>query len=285
MNISVKKLGLSRVEATVILEEARVKELTEKAIVVLGQNVKIKGFRPGHVPPEMLREHIPVDRIHEKAIQEEMPVIMEEILIKHSVKPITRPRVEMRGLSPMTLVITLVEQPEVKVARRKMKLPKEATPTATESKKEKTIEEKKREEEGKLLELIVEHTKADLASELIDDEAEAIIEQHAHRLSQHGVSFEDWLSAQQKSITDLLKELRPDAEKRLKIRFGIAQLIKELSIEVTDVEMEQAIDQLLLPLKDSSREELRTLYQKGGRAYEQFREQKKVEKLLQNLRQ
>jgi len=44
--------------------------------------------------------------------------------------------------------------------------------------------------------------------------------------------------------------------------------------------MEQAIDQLLLPLKDVSHEDLRTLYQKGGRAYEQFREQKKVEKSM-----
>ena len=34
-----------------------------------------------------------------------------------------------------------------------------------------------------------------------------------------------------------------------------------------------------------SHEDLRTLYQKGGRAYEQFREQKKVEKLLSMLRE
>ena len=295
MNITVKKLPSSRVEATVILDDARVAELAEKAVAILGQNVKLKGFRPGHVPPEMLREHIPLDRIHEKVVQEEMPVIMEEIIAKHSVKPIIRPRVELKALSPMTLVMTLVERPEAKVARRKIKLPKEKeskeSPAFAEASagkketKEKSIEEKKREEEGKLLELIAEHTKTDLAPELIDDEAEGIIEQHAHKLSQHGISFEDWLTSQKKSVQDLLAELRPDAEKRLKIRYGVAELIKELSVDVTDAEMEQAIDQLLLPLKDVSHEDLRTLYQKGGRAYEQFREQKKVEKLLSMLRE
>lgn len=91
-----------------------------------------------------------------------------------------------------------------------------------------------KEEEGKLLELISEHTKVDLAPELIADETEVIIEQHAHRLSQHGVSLENWLSSQKKSIHDLLKELRPDAEKRLKIRYGIAQLMKDLSIDEDD---------------------------------------------------
>lgn len=284
MNIIVKKLPSSRIEATVILDEARVAELTEKAVAALGQSVKLKGFRPGHVPPEMLREHIPLDRIHERVVQDEMPAIIEEIIAKHGVKPIIRPRVELKALSPMTLVMTLVERPEAKVARKKIRLKENKEIKENKEVKEKTPEEKNREEEGKLLELVAEHTKVDLAPELIDDEAQAIIEQHAHKLSQHRISFEDWLSSQKKSITDLLAELRPDAEKRLKIRYGVAELIQELAVEVTDAEMESAIDQLLLPLKDVSHGELRTLYQKGGRAYTQFREQKKVEKLLSMLR-
>lgn len=250
MNISIKKLSSSRIEATVILDEARVKELTGKAVVALGQNVKIKGFRPGHVPHALLRDHISQDRIHEKVVQEAMPTVMEEIVTKHGVKPIIRPRVELKSLSPMTLVMILVERPEVKVARKKIKLSKEKeqkeSPAFAEASggkketkdpketKEKTQEERMKEEEGKLLELISEHTKVDLAPELIADETEVIIEQHAHRLSQHGVSLENWLSSQKKSIHDLLKELRPDAEKRLKIRYGIAQLMKDLSIDEDD---------------------------------------------------
>lgn len=233
MNISLKKLSASRIEATVILDDARVAALTEKAVVALGRSVKLKGFRPGHVPSAMLREHVPQDRVHEAVIQEEMPAIMKRIIKEHGVKPIIRPRVELRALSPMTLVVMLVEKPEVKVARRNI------TREIKENKenkeiKERSPEERKLEEEGKMLKLIAEHTKADLAPELIDDEAAAIIEQYARRLSQHGIAFEQWLSSQQKSIEDLLKELRPDAEKRLKIRYGIAELIKELSIDGAD---------------------------------------------------
>lgn len=290
MKIDVKKLGSSRVQATVVLEDARVLELTEKATKELGQNVRIKGFRPGMAPASLLKEHIPEQKLQERVIQEEMPVIMHEILETHKVKPIIRPRVELNALSPMTLIITLIEKPAVKVASRKIKLPKpsvEKKETKGNEEKEsppKTPEEIKREEDSLLLESIAEHTSVELADELIDDEAQAIIESHAQKLSQFGIHFEDWLNGQKKSIVDLMREMRPDAEKRLRIRFGVSKLIEEWKIEITDAEMEHAVEELLKPLKDMNHEELKSLYRKGEPAYEELSGRKRVEKLLMQLR-
>ena len=150
--------------------------------------------------------------------------------------------------------------------------------------KEKTPEEKKQVEDNAILELIAVHTTIDLAPELVSDEAEQLIEEHARRMAQFGIKFEDWLAAQKKSIVDLIKEMQPDAEKRLKIRFGITALLDDLAIDVSDSEMQEAIDALLAPLKGVEHDELTLLYKQGERAYEQFKFQKRVQKLLEKLR-
>ncbi|HLD07549.1 MAG TPA: trigger factor [Candidatus Peribacterales bacterium] len=295
MTITIKKLGSSRVQATVILDDAKVRERSDQAVMDLGKEVTMKGFRPGKVPMEVLREQIDPQRIHERVIQAEMPAIMSEIMSKHGVKPIIRPRVELNTLEPMTLILTLVEKPGVKVASRKIKLSKvkeekkeskeEKEAKETREVKEKTPEEVKQEEDAKLLALIAENTTVELPQELIDDEAESLLEEHARRLAEFGLKFEDWIVREKKTIPELMQDLRPSAEKRLKIRFGVAALVVEYKIEVNDAEMQQAIEMLLTPLQGTEHGELRDLYKPGNRAYEQFKFQKKVEKLLEELRQ
>jgi len=289
MNITIKKLGSSRTQASVILDDDRVRELSDQAVMELGASVRLKGFRPGKAPKEMLREHITQEKIHEWVIQQEMPLIMQELTGKHALMPIIRPRVELHSLAPMALIMTLVEKPEAKVARKKIKLPKGEMKGDKEKNDEqdatkKTPEDEKQKEDEKLLELIAEHTAVDLAPELVSDEAEQIIEEHAKRMEQFGIQFADWLSTQKKSIADLVREMQPDAEKRLKIRFGIGALMQDLRIDVTESEMQQAIDALLSPLTGVQHDELQNLYKPGERAYEQFKFQKKVEKLLEQLR-
>ena len=289
MNITIKKLGSSRTQASVILDEARVRELFDQAVIELGASVCLKGFRLGKAPKEMLREHITQEKIHEWVIQQEMPVIMQELTGKHALRPIIRPRVELHSLAPMALIMTLVEKPEVNVVRKKIKLPKEVMEKDKEKNDaqdaaKKTPEDAKQKEDEKLIELIAEHTTVDLAPELVSDEAEQIIGEHARRMEQFGMQFDDWLTAQKKSIADLIHEMQPDAEKRLKIRFGIGALMQDLRIDVTESEMQQAIDALLSPLTGVQHDALQNLYKPGERAYEQFKFQKKVEKLLEQLR-
>ena len=289
MNVTIKKLGSSRIQASVILDEARVRELSDQAVRELGASVRLKGFRPGKAPKEMLREHITQEKIHEWVIQKEMPLIMQELTGKHALKPIIRPRVELHSLAPMSLIMTLVEKPEVNVVRKKIKLPKGAMEKDKEKNNEqdatqKTPENAKQKEDETLIELIAEHTTVDLAPELVSDEAEQIIEEHARRMEQFGMQFDDWLADQKKSIVDLMREMQPDAEKRLKIRFGIGALMQDLHIDVSESEMQQAIDALLSPLAGIQHDELQNLYKPGKRAYEQFKFQRKVEKLLEQLR-
>ena len=121
MNITLEKLGESRTQATVVFEEQPVKVMEEVVVKELGKEVKIKGFRPGQAPLEKLREQISSDQINEELVRKLMPDVMEDIVKKHELKPITRPRVELSALSPLTLKMVIVEKPSVTVDIKKIR--------------------------------------------------------------------------------------------------------------------------------------------------------------------
>ena len=285
MNITLKKLGSARTQATVIIDDTVAKKAEKEVVQNLGSEVKIKGFRPGKAPADKIREQISEQRIQEEVVRHVMPEIMKEAIETHKLNPIIRPNVELSSLAPLTIIVTLVEKPEVKVETRKvMKATKVVKESNKEGKENKEIKKSGEQEESKLLDLLAEHTKVDLASELIDDEVRDLIQQHAQRLTQFGLDLEKWLKQTGKSIEDFIKEVRPDAEKRLKVRFGIGELINEWKVDVSDEEMTKAIQKLLKPLDVEKRAELETLYVPGEHPYEQFRFQKKVEKVMTKLR-
>lgn len=293
MNITLKKLGSARTQATVVIDDIVAKKAEEEVVQNLGSEVKIKGFRPGNAPADKVREQISEQRIQEEVVRHVMPEVMKEAIETHKLNPIIRPNVELSSLSPLTIVVTLVEKPDVKVDVKKVtkaaKAPKQSKPASGQAEKEAKSEKEKEvkengEQESKLLDLLAEHTKVDLASELIDDEVRDLIQQHAQRLAQFGMDLEKWLKQTGKSIEEFIKEVRPDAEKRLKVRFGIGELVSEWKIDVSEEEMTKAIQEILKPLETEKRAELENLYVPGGHPYEQFRFQKKVEKVMAKLR-
>jgi FKBP-type peptidyl-prolyl cis-trans isomerase (trigger factor) len=307
MNITLKKLGNARTEATIVLDDALVKSAQEEAIKTLSKDIEIKGFRPGQAPLEELKDKVPQQRVHEEVVRTHMPDIMKELVENQKLVPIIRPRVELKELSPFTVVIVIVEKPTVKVQWKKVKLPKEkeekkskeskeppSSAKASEGKKEESEEEKmKRDEvqrqeeanrEQKLFEILAEHTIMEVAPELIEDEVQGFLQQHIERLKQYGMEFDQWLNQVGKSFEDFLKEIRPEAEKRLKVRFGVSWLMDEWKVEVPEEEMKEAIEIFLKPLKDEERSKVEEAYKPGERAYEQFKYQQMVEKVFERLR-
>jgi len=289
MTITLKKLGASRTQVTAVFTDERAKQAEEAAVKGLGANLKLPGFRPGNAPIPLLRENLPLERIHEETVHILLPEAMKEIQAK-GVKPIVTPRVELTALTPLTLTITLVEKPEAKVDVKrvqkgfaeKMKEKKKKSEEKGEVKKEEKADEAS--DESLLLDLLAEHTKVDLAPELIDEEVRALLEQHARRLEQMGSSLDAWIQQSKKAPQDILTEFRPVAEKRLKIRFGVSTLIEEWKLITTDEEVTQAVTTLLAPLPEEQRKALQSLYERGTEPYEQFRFQKTVEKVLSRLR-
>ncbi len=419
--MTLTRLSAGRSQCTVSFSKEDVHSAEERALRELGKEIAADGFRKGNVPLEILRERLNADTVLEHALHELLPSVIDNLVRQHSLKPIIPPKVELSQREPLTITITFVEKPQVRVrnpgkirvekkepkldakdvermidyvlekhqvtkevARAAMsgdrvtidfhgkdssetEIPEIRTsghtvtigsqvlipgfedalidmkagetktftltfpenspaeklqgkpvtftvtlirveeiskPTLTDefAKKElkaesaaafrKTVEESMREQEkgieeerrrSALLELIREHTEVELAEELTEDEARALLHELRSQLEERKLSLEEWLKSIKKSPEDFRKELLKQAESRLKLRFGFATLLDERKIDLTDEEMEHAVLVFLAPLSKEEREKVAPLYAKNERGYVQMKWQKRVEKLIEQM--
>jgi len=137
--------------------------------------------------------------------------------------------------------------------------------------------------ERQLLDAIRENTQADLPEELVEQELRQLVEEWAERLEQQGKTVEDALKAQGKTAKQVEEELRAEATNRWKLRLGIAHLIEEKKIEITDDEEKAAIGAFLDNLADEERGEAEARITAKDPLYDEVRWRALVDKLIASL--
>lgn len=134
MKYSQKKLPKSTIELEVELTPEEVNKHKAKACEEISKEVKIPGFRPGHVPAEVLEKHVDKKYIlahtYELAIQHSYA----EIVVKENLQVISRPKIDINAATPVEagapkpfkFKATVAILPEIKVKDHKsIKIPKE----------------------------------------------------------------------------------------------------------------------------------------------------------------
>lgn len=138
-------------------------------------------------------------------------------------------------------------------------------------------QEEKTRLENSLLEQIEARTEVELAEALVDDEIDFMMEEQKQQIAERGLKWEDYLKAVNKTEHDWHKEKHPEAEKRLKLRFGVQELFKLEKIEVTDEELNKSFEEELKVLASMS-------YQPNQEEQDMFknrlRSKLKMEKLI-----
>lgn len=138
--------------------------------------------------------------------------------------------------------------------------------------------------ENELFDKIREATKVDLADEMIDAEARSIAENLGQQLQDQQMTLDQWLEAQHKTADQLQKELRDEATKRLTLRFGIEKILEEKQIDVSDEEMDGIIKDAETRHSHHDHSDGHTHdFSKGSHEYEQFKWQKKIEKMMEMM--
>jgi trigger factor len=113
---------------------------------------------------------------------------------------------------------------------------------------------------------------------LIDDELRERLHDLGHRLEQQKISFDQFLNATGRTGDDLVAELRVDALRAVKADLALRALAEEEAIEVSDEEMETALDAMAerLGVKPA---ELRAQMDRNGRTGAVRSEQRKAKAL------
>jgi trigger factor len=97
----------------------------------------------------------------------------------------------------------------------------------------------------KTLEAVMEKTSAEIPKTMIDREVENMINELKTRLSESGLSFEEYLRRTKKTEDDFKEESRLNARKRILMGLVLQEIIKKEKIEVTEQELEKETNDYL----------------------------------------
>src|SRR3989344_5536856 len=88
-----------KVEVKVDIPKAAFVAAYDKAVDELSKDVKVSGFRPGHVPRDVVEGQIGTGRILNEAANSLVSKHLAEIFEKENVTPITTPKIAVESLT------------------------------------------------------------------------------------------------------------------------------------------------------------------------------------------
>jgi len=123
------------------------------------------------------------------------------------------------------------------------------------------------------LDKAAKNMKIEIVQELIDDEVEHMYKEFMQRMQMQGISEEMYYEYTKSKKEDITKQMVDDAEKRIKYRYLLKEVIKQEKIKVTDKEAKEKVKEMAemykvdeeTILKEVSLENIKfdTMYQKA----------------------
>lgn len=272
---TVEKLDNSEVKISGELPYAEVESERSAAIVALGKNVKIDGFREGNVPAKVLEKHIGEMAILSEMAERAISHAYMHILEAHGIEAIGHPKIELTkiapenplGFSATVAVIPEIELPDYKAISKKLNKDKPSD-EVTDADVEKQINDILRQKAAyERLQKKAAMTEEEKAAEKEEDiiqtpedldklEIPELTDEVAKSLGQPG-QFE--------SVADLKTKLREhlDIEKKnensAKHRGNLTdQIVEEAKVTLPKVLIESELNQMLAQMQeDLGRSELK----------------------------
>lgn len=122
----------------------------------------------------------------------------------------------------------------------------------------------KNRQEDEFLDKVADMTKADVPNALLEEELDSMLEEFTRGLEERGLNMEQYLEGAKTTVEELRKMREKEAEKRLKLRFGLQQIFKQEEIKATDEEMKKEMETISALYPEAEREKLKKEYEEGS---------------------
>lgn len=104
--------------------------------------------------------------------------------------------------------------------------------------------EAKRTKEDEAIQKIIEKSKMELPEAMIDTQCETMIEEFSQRISQSGLTMEQYLQFSGMDMDKLKEQVRPEATTRIQSSLVLEQIAKDENIEVTDEDIDAEVEKM-----------------------------------------
>jgi trigger factor len=118
MKTSLSRDSASKVRVQIEATSDEVEPAIERAVKSLGNQVKIPGFRKGHVPRKVLETRLGEGALREAVLREAIPELLAKATEEQTLAPIAPPSVEVTSYdlgSALTFEATVEVRPEIKL--------------------------------------------------------------------------------------------------------------------------------------------------------------------------
>ena len=99
---------------------------------------------------------------------------------------------------------------------------------------EKKETEARKTKEDEAIQKIIDKSKMDIPEAMIQTQCETMVNEFAQRIAQSGLSMDQYLQFSGMTVDQLMEQVRPEAESRIKSSLVLEQIAKDENIEVTD---------------------------------------------------
>ena len=247
MNHSIQKLAKSQLEIKCEVPAEEFQTFVEKAILKLGENVAVEGFRKGKAPKETIEKILGQEAILKEASQECVRDNYLKVVKDESLEPLGQPEISVLKLAinnPFEFKAVVTVLPEITIADYQEIVPKikkrEVKVTLEEI--EKLKQEKERIEREKLrqeiLDKIAAGSKIEIPEVLIDSEKNRMLATIKEQVPQMlGIGFEEYLKKINKTEKEISDSFLPEAERRIKNSLVLREIQKREKIEIPEKEL------------------------------------------------
>lgn len=104
--------------------------------------------------------------------------------------------------------------------------------------------EVKRDTENEAVEKVVANAEIDVPDPMITEQVNQMVQEFAARLSQQGLSFEQYVQMTGMTPDALMEQMRPDAEKRIRTRLTLEAVVKAEDLKATDSDVDKEIENM-----------------------------------------
>jgi trigger factor len=231
----------------------RVAQTRESVIAELVKNVELPGFRKGKAPRETAEKSLDQTKIYEEVIQKLLPVIYQEVITEHALRPVVTPKIEIvqaregeewiiRAHTAEKPSVTLGDYKEAIRQAKSAKRNKIWTP-GQETGPAKPNEEAKSKEMtlGELLEAILSCVTCQVPGLLIEQDVNRALSDLIDQTKKLGLTVDQYLASTGRTVEHLRKEYAQNARRTLTLEFALEAIADAEHIAVDEDEIEKAL--------------------------------------------
>jgi len=263
---------------TITIPAKRVRDAFSEIKRAALKEVSVPGFRKGKAPATIAEKHLDEDKLSEALFNHLVPPAYARALKERKIKPIVPPQLRIISyrkdedlvFEAKTAVKPPIELGNYKAALKKLKGKVIYGPNG------KPIKGGPKVTAAQVLEKLREVVGLEVPPILVEREVQRMLSSLLRQVQTLGITIEQYLSAEGKTVDQLRKEYQQTAERNIKDEFIVSEIAQEEGIGVEDKEVDEAI-------AAAPDEKTRKAFsEEGGRQYIEniLRKRKTIEFLL-----